>query len=327
MPIPLISTISTSFQFRPSRGRRSTKALAHASHIHVIELDPELCSLLAAPEHTNTPKRPVTLNGKGSMYWICQQLPGGAPITSQQAPTTYLRLLLQKLVDRESTISLRLSLLLPNSNQPRSLRQSGNATQKSPVAGFSSPGLAALFNMPFPQSPSPSTSRRTISRGAILGATIGGSVALLGFSVLALYLFRDRLRQFAYGAPEPRLEMDNTQRRVVNEIMDKETYWELDAGEKGTAKRPSSAPRELSADSITTVKVVEPRVSELIPLHDDMARSTEPNARASTPGVASMGGTMVVSSPVGTPGELDVKSEERPKWPKGYDGSMEGVWI
>lgn len=102
MPIPLISTISTSFQFRPSRGRRSTKALAHASHIHAIELDPELCSLLAAPEHTSTPKRPVTLNGKGSMYWICQQLPGGAPIMSQQAPITYLRLLLQKLVDRES---------------------------------------------------------------------------------------------------------------------------------------------------------------------------------------------------------------------------------
>lgn len=183
--------------------------------------------------------------------------------------------------------------------------------------------------MPFPQSPSPSPSkpRRTISRGAILGATIGGSVALLGFSVLAFHLFRDRLRQFAYGAPEPRLEMDNTQRRVVNEIMDKETFWELDAGEKGTAKRPSSAPRELSADSITTVKVVEPRISELVPLHDDMARSTELNARASTPGVASMGGTTVVSSPVGTPGESDVKSEERPKWPKGYDGSMEGGWI
>lgn len=91
--------------------------------------------------------------------------------------------------------------------------------------------------------------------------------------------------------------MDGTHQHVVNEIMDKDTYLELDGGSgKASPKRPGSGPRELSAESVPTC------------------------ADPTTPGVSSMGGATVVSSPTD---DMDIKSEGRPMWPGGYS-SMEG---
>lgn len=133
-------------------------------------------------------------------------------------------------------------------------------------------------------------------------------------------------------------EIENTQQRVANEIMDKEVFWELDAGaeeEPAIAKRHCSAPRELSADSIqstTKVATMESRINkkagEINPRADEegyFARSIGDfhnhnhnhnksdnnnnnnsnnnsngnNTPASTPGAgSSMCGTTVVDSPV-----------------------------
>lgn len=91
--------------------------------------------------------------------------------------------------------------------------------------------------------------------------------------------------------------MDGTQQHAVNELMDKDTFLELDGGSENVSpKRPGSGPRELSAESVPTC------------------------AELSTPGVSSMGGTTVASSPTD---DMDIKCEGRPMWPGGYS-SMEG---
>lgn len=173
--------------------------------------------------------------------------------------------------------------------------------------------------MPFPTPDPPRIAPQTIPRGAILGGSIGGGVILLGFSVAMTYFLRHRLRRFVHGGPEPPPEMDGRPRRVVNEIMDREVFWELDAGGKpAVLKRPCSPPRELSAESVQSANTaVDPA-----PRRDGPACTTEDHtSRASTPGVGSMGGSTVVSSPLGS-----ARGDGRPKWLGRYS-SMEGGYF
>ncbi|MCJ1270815.1 hypothetical protein MMC22_010712 [Lobaria immixta] len=103
----------------------------------------------------------------------------------------------------------------------------GKATKLTPSNGFSSAGLAGLFT-------SNSAHRHKRSITAIIVGSVVGSLALLGVVGTALYLSRARIRQYFNGGPEPTPEIGEGKTRI--EIMDKETFWELDAQQN----RPSS---------------------------------------------------------------------------------------
>ena len=62
---------------------------------------------------------------------------------------------------------------------------------------------------------------------AIVVGSVIGSLALLGVISTALYLNRARIRQYFNGDPEPTPEIGEG--KTVMEIMDKESFCELDA--------------------------------------------------------------------------------------------------
>lgn len=61
-----------------------------------------------------------------------------------------------------------------------------------------------------------------------------GSLALLSVVSTALYLTREQIRRYFNGNPDPTPEIGESKPRM--EIMDKETFWELDAQQD---RRPS----------------------------------------------------------------------------------------
>lgn len=106
-------------------------------------------------------------------------------------------------------------------------RGQGKATKLTPTAGFSSAALAELF-------PSNSPRKHKKSIIAIIVGSVVGSLALLGVVSMALYLNRKRIRRYFNGNPDPTPEIGESKPRM--EIMDKETFWELDAQQD---RRPS----------------------------------------------------------------------------------------
>lgn len=99
-------------------------------------------------------------------------------------------------------------------------RGQGKATKLKPTAGYTSAALAELFT--------PESARRhKRSVTAIVVGSVIGSLALLGVVSTVLYLNRKRIGQYFNGGPEPTPEIGEG--KTVMEIMDKETFWELDA--------------------------------------------------------------------------------------------------
>ncbi|MCJ1470714.1 hypothetical protein MMC07_009361 [Pseudocyphellaria aurata] len=95
----------------------------------------------------------------------------------------------------------------------------GKATKLTPTADFSSTAFAELF-------PSYSSHQHKRSVTAIIIGSVIGSLVFFGVIGTALYLNRERIRRSFNGGPDPTPEIEG---KTVMEIMDKETFWELDA--------------------------------------------------------------------------------------------------
>ena len=103
-----------------------------------------------------------------------------------------------------------------------------------PSGGFNQTGLEQLFRPPTQGSPDPVSNSTTSTHPshfiARIAGGVAGGIALLA-SVIASFFYRKRIGYFIAGAKWPSEELDG-ENIVRQEIMDKETIWELPAPEK-----------------------------------------------------------------------------------------------
>lgn len=130
---------------------------------------------------------------------------------------------------------------------------------------------------------------------------------MLGLSATVFYFYRNWFRRFVTGFPDSHMEIDSRE-KVVNELMDREIFHELNAENKYHSTTVKLG--ELSAGSVRTSAVA-----------DMLKRSSSPGELSAD----SMGGSTLGNTPASTPGETCPDSEGL-KWPEKHS-NKEGAWF